>query len=273
MLFDVQIKRLHEYKRQLMNALGVLVRYRRLKAGGGEGMPPRAVILGGKAAPGYAMAKLILRFICRVADVVNEDPAVAGRLKVVFLPDYNVTLAERLIPAADLSEQISTAGCEASGTGNMKFAMNGALTLGTLDGANIEMREAIGADWFFLFGHTAPEIAALRGQYDPRALLASHPEIAEAVALLADGSLSPEDPGLFRPLHAALVDEGDRYFILADLPAWLDAQDRVDRLYAEPAAWLRWVAHNIAAMGPFSSDRAIREYASGIWGLKSVWEP
>jgi glycogen phosphorylase len=217
------------------------------------------------------MAKLILRFICRVADVVNHDAAAAGHLRVVFLPDYNVTLAERLIPAADLSEQISTAGCEASGTGNMKFAMNGALTLGTLDGANIEMRESIGPEWFFHFGHTAPEIAALRGRYDPRSVLAAHPEIAEAVASLADGSLTPEDPGLFHPLHAALVAEGDRYFVLADLPAWLEAQDRVDRLYADPGAWWRWVAQNIAGMGPFSSDRAIREYASGVWHLGSVW--
>jgi starch phosphorylase len=217
------------------------------------------------------MAKLILRFICRVADVVNQDPAVAGRLKVVFLPDYNVSLAERLIPAADLSEQISTAGCEASGTGNMKFAMNGALTLGTLDGANIEMRESIGPDWFFLFGRTAPEIAALRGTYDPRALLAAHADIASAVALLADGSLSPDEPGLFLPLHSALVAQGDRYFVLADLPAWLEAQGRVDRLYADQPSWLRWVAHNLAAMGSFSSDRAIREYASDIWNLRPVW--
>ena len=197
-------------------------------------MVPRVAIIAGKAAPGYAMAKLILRFICRVADVVNQDPAASGRLKVAFLPDYNVTLAQRLIPAADLSEQISTAGCEASGTGNMKFAMNGALTIGTLDGANVEMRDAIGHDRFFLFGHTADEIAALRGSYDPKALLAANAEIASALALLADGSLSPEDPGLFLPLYDALVG-GDRYFLLADLPAWLETQDRVDRLYANPA--------------------------------------
>jgi glycogen phosphorylase len=272
MLFDVQVKRLHEYKRQLMNAVGVLVRYLRLKAGGGEGMVPRVVIFGGKAAAGYAMAKLVLRFICRVADIVNQDPAVANRLKVVFLPDYNVTLAESLIPAADLSEQISTAGCEASGTGNMKFSMNGALTIGTLDGANIEMRESIGPEWFFHFGHTAPEIAGLRGRYDPRSVLAARPEIAAAVALLADGSLSPEEPSLFAPLHAALVEGGDRYFVLEDLPAWLEAQDRVDRLYADQPAWRSWVVHNVAGMGPFSSDRAIRTYASSIWKLRSVRE-
>jgi glycogen phosphorylase len=217
------------------------------------------------------MAKLILRFICRVADVVNADPGMAGRLKVVFLPDYNVTLAGRLIPAADLSEQISTAGCEASGTGNMKFAMNGALTLGTLDGANVEMREAIGPDFFFLFGHTAPEIAALRPHYDPRAVLAAQPEIAAALAQLADDSLAPDEPGLFRPLHEALTAGGDRYFVLADLPAWLSAQDRVDALYRAPAEWSRWALHNLAGMGPFSSDRAVREYASEIWDLRPVF--
>ena len=272
MLFDVQVKRLHEYKRQLLNALGILIRYRRLKAGAGDAMVPRVAIIAGKAAPGYAMAKLILRFICRVADVVNQDPAASGRLKVAFLPDYNVTLAQRLIPAADLSEQISTAGCEASGTGNMKFAMNGALTIGTLDGANVEMRDAIGHDRFFLFGHTADEIAALRGSYDPKALLAANAEIASALALLADGSLSPEDPGLFLPLYEALVG-GDRYFLLADLPSWLETQDRVDRLYANQREWMQWVVRNLAAMGPFSSDRAVREYASEIWGVDPVWPP
>jgi starch phosphorylase len=270
MLFDVQVKRLHEYKRQLLNALGTLVRYRRLKSGRGDAMVPRAVIFGGKAAPGYAMAKLILRFICRVADVVNQDHAARGRLAVTFLPDYNVSLAQRLIPAADLSEQISTAGCEASGTGNMKFAMNGALTIGTLDGANIEMREHVSPEFFFAFGHDAAEIAALRGRYDPRTVLEAHEEIAQAVAMMADDSLSPGEPGLFAPLHQALVG-GDRYFVLADLPAWLETQDRVDRLYADPKEWSRWVLRNIAAMGPFSSDRAVREYAAGTWGLGSVY--
>jgi starch phosphorylase len=272
MLFDVQVKRLHEYKRQLMNALGTLVRYRRLKAGAGGSMVPRAVLFGGKAAPGYAMAKLILRFICRVADLVNGDPAAAGRLCVAFLPDYNVTLAERLIPAADLSQQISTAGCEASGTGNMKFAMNGALTLGTLDGANIEMRDAIGPDFFFGFGLSAPEIAALRPTHAPKQVLEAHPEIAECVAMLADGSLSPEEPALFNPLYQTLVEGKDRFFVLADLPAWLAAQDRVDRLYADRLSWGRACVVNVAAMGPFSSDRTIREYAAGIWGLPSVFE-
>jgi starch phosphorylase len=270
MLFDVHVKRLHEYKRQLLNALGTLVRYRRIEAGAGDAMAPRVVVFAGKAAPGYAMAKLILQFICRVADVVNRDPAAADRLKVVFLPDYNVSLAERLIPAADLSEQISTAGCEASGTGNMKFAMNGALTLGTLDGANVEMRDAIGHDYFFSFGHTAEEVEALRPHYDPRAVLDAHPEIAAAVAQLADGSLCPEEPALFKPLHESLTGGGDRYLVLADLPAWLEAQERVEALYRAPREWTRWALYNLAAMGEFSSDRAIREYASGIWDLRPV---
>jgi starch phosphorylase len=189
---------------------------------------------------------------------------------MAFLPNYNVSLAERLIPAADVSEQISTAGCEASGTGNMKFAMNGALTLGTLDGANIEMREAISPEFFFAFGHTAPEIAAMRATYDPKTVLDAHPEIAEVVAMLADGTFCPEEPGLFLPIHQALVQAKDRYFVLADLPAWLDAQDQVDRLHANPTEWLRWSLRNIAAMGPFSSDRTIREYAADIWALPSV---
>jgi starch phosphorylase len=229
------------------------------------------VLFAGKAAPGYAMAKLILRFLCRVADTLNQDESVRGRLAAAFLPDYSVTLAERLIPAADLSEQISTAGCEASGTGNMKFAMNGALTLGTLDGANIEMRDAISPEFFFSFGHTAAGIAELRGRYDPRAVLEANPEIAAAVESLRDGSLAPEEPGLFLPLHQALVDDGDRYFVLADLPAWLEAQERVDALYSDPGAWIRWSLRNIAAMGAFSSDRAVREYAAEIWDLKPVW--
>lgn len=268
MIFDVQVKRLHEYKRQLLNALGTLVRYRRIKEGAAGSAVPRVVVFAGKAAPGYAMAKLILRFICRLADVVNRDPDTSGLLKVVFLPDYNVSLAERLIPAADLSEQISTAGCEASGTGNMKFAMNGALTLGTLDGANIEMRDAIGHEFFFLFGHTAAEVAALRPHYDPRAVLDAHPDLAAAVAQLADGSLCPEEPALFKPIHDSLTSEGDRYLVLADLPAWLAAQERVDALYRSPREWARCSLRNIAAMGGFSSDRAIREYASGIWDIE-----
>ncbi len=271
MLFDVQVKRLHEYKRQLMNALGTLIRYRRLKSGTAGDMQPRAVIFAGKAAPGYYMAKLVLRFICRVADIINSDPQTRDRLAVVFLPNYGVSMAEKIIPAADLSEQISTAGCEASGTGNMKFAMNGALTIGTLDGANIEMRDAIGHEWFFDFGLTADEITARRAAgYDPRQVIAANPEIADAVEMMTDPSFHPDEPSLFRSLHHALVSGGDRWFVLADLPAWLETQDRIDALYRRPSEWHRWVVHNIAGMGPFSSDRTIHDYASEIWGLKSV---
>ncbi|HYC78424.1 MAG TPA: glycogen/starch/alpha-glucan phosphorylase, partial [Planctomycetota bacterium] len=277
----VQVKRLHEYKRQLMNALGVLVRRNRLKRDPAwrDRAVPRAVLFAGKAAPGYAAAKLILRCLCRVADLVNGDPEMKGRLAAAFLPNYSVGMAEKLIPPADLSEQISTAGCEASGTGNMKFAMNGALTVGTLDGANIEIRDAVGHEHFFLFGKTAEEIAELeawetapdgsrRRRYDPAAVLHAHPEIAEAVGMLADGTLTPEEPGAFRPLYDALTVYGDRYFVLADLPAYLEAQDRVDAHYRDAAKWNVSAARNIAGMGWFSSDRAVSGYAREIWNLK-----
>jgi glycogen phosphorylase len=279
MLFDVHVKRIHEYKRQLMNALGVLIRYRRLKTDPAFAAtaPPRAVIFAGKAAPGYAAAKLIIRFICRVADLVNADPEMRGKLSVIFLPNYGVSMAERLIPAADLSEQISTAGCEASGTGNMKFAMNGALTIGTLDGANIELRDAVGHDHFFLFGRSAEEIEDLRRpaegegaggrRHDPYAVLAAHPEIAAALAFAADGGLSPDEPELFRSVTHGLTSLGDRWFVLADLPDYLAAQDRVDARFRDPDAWWRSVVHNLAGSGPFSSDRAVRDYADGVWGL------
>jgi starch phosphorylase len=283
MLFAVQIKRLHEYKRQLLNALGVLVRYRKLKSDPAYAAAavPRAVLFGGKAAPGYFAAKQIIRFICKVADLVNADPAVRGKLAVAFLPNYGVSTAERLIPAADLSEQVSTAGCEASGTGNMKFSMNGALTIGTLDGANVEIRAAAGPENFFLFGKTAEEIAELsrpadpaadggpaRRRYDPHDVLRARPDVAAALDFVSSGGLSPEEPELFRSIVHGLTGLGDRWFVLADLPEYLDAQDRVDALYRDPEAWTKAVVRNVAAMGRFSSDRSVRDYAARIWQVK-----
>jgi starch phosphorylase len=281
MLFAVQVKRLHEYKRQLLNALGVLARYRRLKADPEyrRTAVPRAAIFAGKAAPGYFAAKLVIRFICKTADLVNGDSETKDLLKVVFLPNYGVSMAERLIPAADLSEQISTAGCEASGTGNMKFSMNGALTIGTLDGANIEIRDAVGPENFFLFGKTAEEIATLsrpraddplRKGYEPADVLAEHPTLAAMLDEIASGRLSPEEPELFGSLVHGLTSLGDRWFVLADLPDYLEAQDRADALYREPEAWTRAAVLNVAGMGRFSSDRSIQDYAEQIWRLRSA---
>ena len=281
MLFAVQVKRLHEYKRQFLNALGVLARYRKLKSDPAyrASAVPRAAIFAGKAAPGYFTAKLIIRFICRVADMVNADPETKSKLAVVFLPNYSVSMAERLIPAADLSEQISTAGCEASGTGNMKFSMNGALTIGTLDGANIEIRDAVGHENFFLFGKTAEEIAALslprpddpvRRRYDPQDVLAARPDLAALLDQVASGELSPEEPEAFRSLIQGLTTLGDRWFVLADMPEYLAAQDRVDALYRDQEAWSRAAVLNVAGMGMFSSDRSITDYAQTIWGLRST---
>jgi glycogen phosphorylase len=274
MLFAVQIKRLHEYKRQLMHALSCFARYRRLKtdAAYAAAAPPRVAIFAGKAAPGYLTAKTILRFVCRVADTVNRDPDMRGKFAVVFLPNYGVSIAERVIPAADLSVQISTAGCEASGTGNMKFSMNGALTIGTLDGANIEIRDAVGPENFFLFGKTAEAIAASErarraGERsdDPRDLLSARPDLAELVAAIP--SLSPEAPDAFDGIVKDLVDHGDRWFVLSDLPDYLAADDRVDAAFADVDRWSRMAALNLAAMGRFSSDRSIADYAERIWGV------
>ncbi|MFM7085726.1 MAG: glycogen/starch/alpha-glucan phosphorylase, partial [Cyanobium sp.] len=263
-MFDVQVKRIHEYKRQHLNALQVIARYLRIKNGLGDNLAPRTVIFGGKAAPGYYMAKLIIRFINGIAETVNADPDMDGRLRVVFLPDYNVKLGERVYPAADLSEQISTAGLEASGTGNMKFCMNGALTIGTLDGANVEIREQVGADNFFLFGKNSEEIAALRQGYRPWELIATVPELPEVLRLIEQGHFSNGDGDLFRPLLENLTGR-DPFFVLADYQAYLEAQDRVDQAWADRHHWNRMSLLNTARSGLFSSDRSIREYAQRIW--------
>ncbi len=267
-LFDVQVKRLHEYKRQLLNALHVLVLYHRIKDQPREYVTPQTFIFAAKAAPGYVMAKRIIRLITRLGEVINDDPDARGRLKVVFVPNYRVSLAERIIPAADLSEQISTAGTEASGTSNMKFAMNGALTIGTLDGANIEIRERVGDDNIFIFGLRAEEVQALRAQgaYRPAELCARHPEVRRAVDALVSHWLNGRE-SLFGPIYDSLVTQGDRYFVLADLPAYARAHAAAVERFADQHAWARAAILNIARVGFFSSDRTIREYAKEIWGL------
>jgi glycogen phosphorylase len=265
-LFDVQVKRIHEYKRQHLNALQVIAQYLRIKNGLADGLAPRTVIFGGKAAPGYAMAKLIIRFINGIADVVNADPDMDGRLRVIFLADYNVKLGERVYPAADLSEQISTAGLEASGTGNMKFMMNGALTIGTLDGANVEIREQVGADNFFLFGRTTEEIAQLRGHYRPWEWLGGDPLLAEVFELIERGHFSQGDTDRFRPLTDQLRG-ADPFFVLADFEAYLQAQASVSATWADRSRWNQMALLNTARSGFFSSDRAIKEYAERIWDV------
>jgi starch phosphorylase len=269
-LFDVQVKRIHEYKRQHLNALQVIAQYLRIKHGLADGMAPRTVIFGGKAAPGYAMAKLIIRFINGIAETVNADPDTRGLLRVAFVADYNVTLGQQVYPAADLSEQISTAGLEASGTGNMKFAMNGALTIGTLDGANVEIREQVGPENFFLFGRTTDQIAELRSQgYRPWEELDSHPLLREAIGLVESGHFSNGDHDLFRPLVANLTGN-DPFFVLADFADYLRVQDEVSRTWADRAHWQRLSVLNTARTGFFSSDRSIRDYNERIWQVEPL---
>lgn len=267
-LFDMHIKRMHEYKRQVLNVLHVITLYNRIRSESLDHHVPRTVFFAGKAAPGYFQAKLIIKLINSVAQVVNADPAVSNALRVVFLPNYCVSQAEKLIPAADLSEQISTAGMEASGTGNMKFALNGALTIGTLDGANIEIREEVGAENFFLFGHTEEEVEQLRaGGYDPVRIYENSLELKKALDMIATGFFSPEDPGLFRPIVDSLLAHGDYYLVLADYENYVETQARVSRAYEDKALWTRMSILNTANMGKFSSDRAIMEYARNIWNV------
>ena len=269
-LFDIQVKRLHEYKRQHLNVLHVLTLYNRIKKDPHLDFVPRTVIFAGKAAPGYFMAKLIIKLINSVADVVNNDADVAGRLKVVFLPDFNVKNAHAVYPAADLSQQISTAGKEASGTGNMKFSMNGALTIGTLDGANIEIRDAVGKENFFLFGLTADEVTSVKMQgYDPLRTVESNNELHGVIELLTSGVLSKKDPSLFRPLVDSLIYQ-DEYMLMADFQAYIECQNQVDRVYRDLAKWTKMSILNVARIGRFSSDRSIREYAEKIWNVKPV---
>jgi glycogen phosphorylase len=270
-LFDVQAKRIHEYKRQLLNVLHVITRYNRIRDNRVRDIVPRTVIIGGKAAPGYFMAKLIIKLIHDVAEVVNHDPAVGDRLKLVFLPNYNVSNAEKIIPACDLSEQISTAGTEASGTGNMKFALNGALTIGTLDGANIEMQEEVGKDNIFIFGLTADGVAEIRQEgYDPWHYYNSNEELRRALDMIALGFFSPDDPHRFRPIFDALTGGGDHFLLMADYGSYIACQDQVDALYRDQEAWTRKAILNVAGMGKFSSDRSIQEYAGKIWKVEPV---
>jgi len=270
-LFDVQIKRIHEYKRQLLNILQVITRYNRLRADPGLDIPKRCVILGGKAAPGYRNAKLIIKLINDVADTINHDPLVAGRLQVWFAPNYNVSRAMELIPAVELSEQISMAGTEASGTGNMKMTLNGALTIGTLDGANIEIRAEVGAENFFIFGKTAPEISRLfQGGYNPWDYYYANGELRQALDMIGNGYFSPEEPMRFRPLFDSLLRGGDHYAVLADYASYIAVQAEVDSLYRQPQAWARRAVLNVARSGYFSSDRTIAEYASQVWNVSPV---
>jgi glycogen phosphorylase len=271
-LFDCQVKRIHEYKRQLLNALQALALYQRLRDGE-EGGVPRTVIFAGKAAPGYAMAKLIIRLIHALAEVVNGDAATRDRLRIVFLPNYSVSLAELIFPACDLSEQISTAGSEASGTGNMKAALNGALTIGTLDGANVEIRDAVGTENMFVFGHTAEGIAELRvAGTPPGPFLDRDPELRAALDFIAADALAPDEPGLFRPIVEELRGR-DRYFLCADFRGYVEAQARAAAAYARPPDWWRMSVLNVAGMGNFSSDRTTREYAEQIWQARPVRVP
>jgi starch phosphorylase len=269
-LFDIHVKRLHEYKRQHLNVLHVITLYNRLLRNPDTLKPGRTFIFGGKAAPGYYTAKLIIKLINSVAEVVNNDPRVAGHIKVVYLPDFNVQNAQKIYPAADLSEQISTAGMEASGTGNMKFAMNGALTIGTLDGANIEIRKEVGEENFFVFGLTTEQVAEQRAEgYRPRDIYESDPELKLALDSIAGGVFSESEPELFKSFVASLLDR-DHFMVLADYRAYIDCQERVGKTYLTKADWTRKSILNVARMGYFSSDRAIREYAENIWHTEPV---
>jgi starch phosphorylase len=267
-IFDCQIKRIHEYKRQLLNALRIVVLYNRLRENPNLEMVPRTFFFAGKAAPAYQLAKLIIKFIENLAGTIDGDPAMRGRLKVLFLPEYDVSLAERLIPAADISNQISTAGYEASGTSNMKFMMNGALTIGTRDGATIEMAQEAGEENFFLFGLTAEQVSSSRAWYNPHWHYEHDPETRAALDLIFSDHFSRNEPGVFAPLRDVLLTRGDHYMHLADLNSYLDADQRLRALFADSDAWARKAILNIASSGKFSSDRTIAEYAREIWEVK-----
>jgi glycogen phosphorylase len=269
-MFDVQVKRIHEYKRQLLNALHVVHLYDRIKRGDAKGLTKRAVLFGGKAAPGYAMAKTIIRFINAIAEVVNHDPDVGDLLRVAYIPDYRVSLMEKICPAADLSEQISTAGKEASGTGNMKFMMNGALTIGTLDGANIEIREEVGDEHFLLFGHTTEQIAAMRKGYNPQAVIDSNSDLKRVIALIKSGHFNQVEKGLFDDIIGTLTAWGDYWMVCADFGDYVQAQNRAREWYVDQERWTRSSIMNTASSGKFSTDRTMREYNREIWTLPTV---
>jgi glycogen phosphorylase len=267
-IFDCQVKRIHEYKRQLLNALRIVVLYNRILENSNLEIPPRTFLFSGKAAPAYQLAKLIIKFINNLAGTIDGDPSVRGQLKVFFLPEYDVSLAERLIPASDVSNQISTAGYEASGTSNMKFMMNGALTIGTRDGASIEMAEEAGEENFFLFGLTAQQVADSRGWYDPHWHYEHEPETRAALDLIFSNHFSRHEPGVFEPLRDTLLTHGDYYMHLADLRSYLEVDRKLVELYSEPEEWTRKAILNVAGSGKFSSDRTIAQYAREIWDLK-----
>jgi len=272
-LFDIQVKRIHEYKRQHLNVLYILALYLRLKRDPEAFVPDRTFIFSGKAAPGYFMAKLIIKLINAVADVVNNDPAVRNRLSVVFLPDYSVKSAHHIFPAGDLSEQISMAGKEASGTGNMKFALNGALTIGTLDGANVEIREEVGAENFFLFGLTVEQVWELkRAGYYPLVVAEKNDSLREVLDFIRSGALAGGDSGLFRPFLDRLLYE-DPFLVLADYQAYADCQEQVSAVWRDQRTWTRKAILNAARMGKFSSDRSIREYCEHVWRVRPVKVP
>jgi starch phosphorylase len=270
MLFDVQVKRIHEYKRQLLNVLHAIHLYDRIKRGDGGDLVPRAIIIGGKAAPGYVMAKCVIKFINNVARVINADPATRHRLRLVFIPDYNVSAMEVICPAADLSEQISTAGKEASGTGNMKFMMNGAVTIGTLDGANVEIREAVGEENFFLFGLTAEEVEAQRGSYDPQLFISADSDLSRVLGLIESGMFSRFEEGVFAPILAALRAPGDPWMTAADFRGFVNAQQEVEQAFRDVDGWTRLSILNSAASGRFSTDRTMRDYNQQIWKAQPV---
>jgi len=267
-IFDSQVKRIHEYKRQLLNALRIVVLYNRLRENPALQMTPRTFLFAGKAAPAYHLAKLIIKLLNNLAATIDADPLVRGQLKILFLPEYSVSLAERLIPASDVSNQISTAGFEASGTSNMKFMMNGALTIGTRDGATIEMAQEAGEENFFLFGLTAEQVAANRAWYNPRWHYDNQPEVRAALDLIFSDHFSRKEPGIFAPLRDTLLTQGDHYMHLADLASYLEADGNLCAVYADPEAWGRKAILNVASSGKFSSDRTIAEYAAGIWHVK-----
>jgi len=268
-MFDVQVKRIHEYKRQLLNALHVIALYNRIKDDPHADVAPRVVLIGGKAAPGYYAAKKIIRLINDVARVVNNDPAVGDKLKVLFLANFSVSLGEKIYPAADLSEQISTVGMEASGTGNMKFALNGALTMGTLDGANIEIQQEVGAENAFIFGMDIDRVRQLQADYNPRDYYQANQELRRVIDMLANGYFNPKRPDLYADLANQLLTD-DRYLLLADFAAYCECQEKAARAYRDKEAWARMAILNVARMGKFSSDRSIREYCENIWGLEPV---
>jgi len=270
-LFDVQVKRIHEYKRQLLNVLHIITRYNQILHGLADDTAPRCAIFAGKAASSYYMAKQVIRLIHDVANVINNDPRAKDKLKVIFVPNYSVSVAELIMPAADLSEQISTAGTEASGTGNMKFSMNGALTIGTEDGANIEIRDNVGAENIFIFGNTTPQVEDIRKSgYDPRSIYLNNALLNETLNKIDGGFFSPNDRKRYHDIFNSLVNYGDHYLLLADYADYVATQNKVDHLYLTPAEWQRKAILNVAGMGSFSSDRTIREYAIDTWNMGSL---